>query len=1058
MNVEIICVGTELLLGNILNTNAKYLSEKAAELGLNLFSQSVVGDNPVRLEKQIALSMARSEIVILSGGLGPTDDDITKETVAKVMGLPLQTHTDTLKKIEKYFAQTGRVMSKNNRKQALTIKGAIVLENDHGTAPGYFVRTHNGAVILLPGPPNELVPMFENKVIPLLKKYSKGILVSHNVRVFGIGESMAAERLGNMTSKKNPTVATYAKTGEVDIRVTASAHSLNEAEWLCGPVIEKIKGIFGSHIYAVDSDSLQQTVVKMLQDRKLKLATAESCTAGMLSGRITEIPGSSEVFEMGVTAYANYIKVQALGVSEELINTKGAVCGEVAAQMAVGIRSMCNADIGVGITGVAGPGESEGKPAGLVYIAVADKKKVFVRKIMGRGSDREVTRILATSTALDMVRRYIEGREDILSFGTEIGAPIKLMEGYDLPKVETLFNADETGGKVASKTESGGISADEELMEMFGIKHHEMPEVPSEQLEIKDDSLGFVFSDDYSDNRTVELLEKHQMSFENSEDYDIPLEQLEIEDDSLDFVSADNEVFNIATEHLEIEDDSLDFVSADNEVSNIAPEHLEIENNSLDFVFGDDGSVNEDTELSGEEHEMRSENSANLDKLNEKDIKSEKPKKKGFFASIFPVKGDTVAEKIRKSIFIIAFVVLIGTMCYLVNYFVEGWIQIRQIEQAAKVWDDPESLKKNEQGIYIGFENLLQQNSDIRAWIKIDGTNINNPVYQTDNNKFYVDHDMNKQSSRYGALFIDEQAKIKNTIKGQSQNVVIYGHHMKDGTMFGPLKNYVDIDFYKKNPIIDFRTLGYEDQYKIFAIFITNANPAHDNGEVFNYRKCEFANGTEFMSWIDEVKKRSVINTNVDVIEDDYVLTLSTCTYEFDDARLVVMARRVRDGEKNPADTSNAKPNPKPLYPQIWYNMNKGAKKPVFSSKPVSSSNGNATQPDNETNSGFFGGYSSDSTSGNESDTGSNTNSGSTNSNTSSKKDNTSARPSAGGNSSTNSGSSTNGTPNGNSSTNSSPSSEGASSDSSVSSETGSSTQGGDSTQDSSSSDVETLL
>ncbi len=850
MNVEIICVGTELLLGDILNTNAKFLSEKLAEMGFNLFSQSVVGDNAERLERQIAVSLSRSNIVILSGGLGPTEDDITKETVAKVLNLTLEEDEETLKRIEAYFKLTGRTMSDNNKKQALKIKGSTLLANDHGTAPGIFLEVPTGAVILLPGPPSELVPMFNSKVVPLLRKYSTSTIYSRNVRLFGIGESAAAELCGDLLNGSNPTVATYAKTGEVDIRVTASAENYVVAKGICNPVVEKLIGIFGNHVYGVDVENLQQKVVEILKAKNLKLATAESCTAGMLSERITEIPGASEVFEMGVTAYANYVKVQALGVDQSVIDEKGAVSDVVAAQMAMGIRAMCGADIGVGITGVAGPDQSEGKPSGLVYIAVADSEKVYVRKLVSRGTNRDTTRILATSTALDMVRRYVEGCEDLHSFGTPYGEPIKLMEGYEDPK---NFGFTSKKAKELLHGKNVLIYSDEELMDMFNAvdEENEIEEVP-EKLEIKQDSIDFVFDEDDKE-------------------------------DNNDYHNAEN----------------ITDMFADN---------------------GDeknDGSLNSSSESGG---------------ANE----SQKPaKKRGFFASFLPIKDDPLSEKIRKTVFIIAFFVLIGTMIYLVNYFVEGWNSQGQISSAAEVWEDENSMQKNEDGIFIGFEALKKQNKDIRAWMKIEGTNINNPVYQTNNNDFYVEHDMEKRSSRYGALFIDKDARIGK--ESNSQNVVVYGHHMKDGTMFGPLKKYTDIDFYKEHPVIDFTTLYREGKYKVFAVFITNTIEAHDNGEIFNYRKHTFADEESFLKFIDEVKKRSIINTGVEVLGDDEIITLSTCTYEFDEARLVVMARRVRDGETDIMNTSSAEVNANPLYPQIWYDK-KGGKKPVFSSESSVSS------------------------------------------------------------------------------------------------------------------------
>ncbi|MBQ7108513.1 MAG: competence/damage-inducible protein A [Clostridia bacterium] len=819
MKVEIICVGTELLLGDILNTNARFLSQEMAEMGFNVFSQSTVGDNAERLENQIKLSLSRSDIVILSGGLGPTEDDITKETVAKVLNLPLEQDEKTLENIKAYFNRVGRVMSENNKKQALKIKGSVLLDNIHGTAPGAFVELPNGAIILLPGPPSELIPMFNNEVVPKLKRFSNSTIYSRNVRLFGIGESAAAEACGELLNGSNPTVATYAKTGEVDIRVTASAQNLLDAKSLCEPVVEELVGVFGNHVYGVDVENLQQKVVETLKEKNLKLATAESCTAGMLSERITEVPGSSEVFEMGVVAYANYVKVQALGVDQAVINEKGAVSDEVAAQMAIGIRMLCGADIGVGITGVAGPGQSENKPAGLVYIALADYKNVYVRKILSRGTDRDTTRILATSTALDMVRRYLEGSDDLLSFGTRHGEPINLMEGYE---------------GVKSVAASSVLPDEEEKTEL---------------------------------QKTVQ-------------DISEPVPDL--------FLTSNEEENTKKAEMLDASDD-----------------------NGITFLLDDEYYLRDVKDFAHQSQAVS---------------KTVTTKKKNRFLSAFiPAKGDSAFEKIRKTIFLIASLVLICTTIYLVNYFIEGWSAQNKINSVAQIWDAEDSMQKNENDEFIGFETLKKKNSDIRAWIKIEGTKVNNPVYQTTNNDFYLDHDMDKQKSRYGAIFIDEAAKVEKDYN--SQNIVVYGHHMKDGSMFASLKKYTDISYYKKHPIINFTTLYREGKYKIFGVFIINTLEEHDNGYVFNYRKHNFDDQEEFLEFIHEVKLRSIIDTGVEVSENDEILTLSTCTYEFEEARLVVMARRVHDDEVNVEHTGTAKTNKNPLYPQIWYDV-KGGKKP----------------------------------------------------------------------------------------------------------------------------------
>lgn len=890
MRAEIICVGTELLLGDILNTNSQYLSRSLAELGINVFSQSVVGDNSTRLGDQLKEALSRSEIVILSGGLGPTDDDITKEVTAKVLGLPLELHTASLERISDYFARTGRVMSQSNKKQALTIKGATVLENENGTAPGYIVNNKKNTVILLPGPPNELVPMFENKVVPVLTSMSGEVIVSHNIRVFGIGESLAAEQCGDLTSLDNPTVATYAKPGEVDIRVTAKARNEKKANEMCKPIIELLEKQFGSNIYGINCESLQQRVVELLSESNKKLATAESCTAGMLSSRITEIPGASEVFEMGVTAYANYIKIRALGVDKNIIETKGAVCPEVAAQMALGIREMCGSNIGVGITGVAGPGQSEGKPAGLVYVAITDGDKVFSRKIMCRGSNRENTRIIASSTALDMVRRYLEGCEDLLSRGTVPGTSLDVIEGYTMPGTNPIVFGKNSSSSVVS---------------------HNLPAFSDEEMQ----KLLTTYED-----KTIPKPEKLNLSQENS----------------ANFIFEDEDYFDTIEQK---------------------PQSLELEGENLDIGivtdFDEDDSTQEITKATA----VKKFTYRNNKGLNKKTLKINKNGRFYKIISIlFPVKGDSAKEIIRKTVFIVSFVILIITTAYFVSYFGESYSKAREHQQLATYFEENknEELLKNSEGILLDFEQLISENPDTKGWLKINNTKINYPVYQTNNNDFYINHDTNKKSSRYGALFIDAQNKVG--ILNNSKNLVIYGHSMRDGAMFGELKKYLSYDFYKENPTFDFDSIYRVGKYKVFSVFITNTLPEHDNGQVFDYRKSNFSSEEEFLNFIEELKARSVINTDVDVTYEDEIITLSTCAYDFEDARLVVVARRVRDDNYDKYRYVSSSINPSPLYPQVWYDKNGGVK--PSSSKPVTSqneeknsSNTNSNSEDSETSS-----------------------------------------------------------------------------------------------------------
>jgi len=405
---EIISVGTEILLGDILNTNARFLSLELAALGISVLRQTTVGDNPLRLAQVLSEALSRSDVVIITGGLGPTADDITKEVCSDVLGLELVMDENILAELIAFFRSRNYPMAESNKKQALVPSGATVFFNKNGTAPGFACEKDGKCVIMLPGPPRELNPMFINDVKPFLSKYSGGVIISHTVRTFGIGESAMAEKVDDLLNNDNPTVAPYAKDGEALLRVTARADTAEQAEKLCLPVIEDILGRLNSYVYGIDVDSLQQRVVELLKEKSLKVATAESCTAGYTAKRLTEISGASEVFDCGIISYSNEIKTKLLGVSADTLKNYGAVSEQTAAEMAKGVLLLSGADIGVGITGIAGPkSDDSGKPAGLSYIALADMNTVSVEKLeTGRSNDREYNRYITASRALNMIRLY----------------------------------------------------------------------------------------------------------------------------------------------------------------------------------------------------------------------------------------------------------------------------------------------------------------------------------------------------------------------------------------------------------------------------------------------------------------------------------------------------------------------------------------------------------------------------------------------------------------------------------------------------------------------------
>ncbi|MBQ5825282.1 MAG: competence/damage-inducible protein A [Clostridia bacterium] len=415
MNCEIIGVGTELLLGDIVNTDAQYLARELAAMGIVIHYQEVVGDNPERMRACISSAVSRSDLVILTGGLGPTADDLTKEISCEVMGAELVLDKDILEGIRAYFSSKGIVMPENNAKQAYVPKGGTVFVNRNGTAPGCAVEKGGKIVIMLPGPPRELKPMFENEVKPYLAKKTGGIILSKQVRTFGIGESDMAQRVAELLDGVNPTVAPYAKDGEALLRVTAKAETYEQASLMCDEVIEKIREKIGEYIYSTDSCNLEQTVVRLLKENGKKIALAESCTGGYIAKRITDIAGSSEVFEYGIVSYSNEVKQRLLGVKTETLEKYTEVSAQTAAEMAEGVRKLSGADFGISVTGISGPGgASEDKPVGLSYIGFSYDGGTQVREVRtGKKQDaREYNRYVSASNALHMIVQYFNERNE----------------------------------------------------------------------------------------------------------------------------------------------------------------------------------------------------------------------------------------------------------------------------------------------------------------------------------------------------------------------------------------------------------------------------------------------------------------------------------------------------------------------------------------------------------------------------------------------------------------------------------------------------------------------
>lgn len=411
MKAEIISVGTELLLGSTINTDAADVAVLLSEYGIDVYWQTVVGDNPGRLMDAVRRARDRADLIITTGGLGPTCDDLTKSALAEAFGMKLELDRGEEAWLRDIWKKRGnRELTPNNLQQVWLPEGSTALRNDWGTAPGCYFERGGVRVIMLPGPPRELRPLLEHRVRPILAELSNAVIASHNIHFFGIGESEMEYRLRDyMQELNNPTLAPYAKTGECLVRVTAKAETLERAEEMMAPVIERVKGIFGDLVYAVDGLNLAEHTVKLLIEKGVTIAAAESCTGGELEKRITDIPGASATLKGGVVVYTNEAKHLLLGIPMETIEGYGAVSFEVAAELAERVRRKLGADLGVGVTGLAGPDGDGVHEVGTVFLSLSDGKRTWVREKHLTNRDRATVRLQACQNVFDMVRRYLAG-------------------------------------------------------------------------------------------------------------------------------------------------------------------------------------------------------------------------------------------------------------------------------------------------------------------------------------------------------------------------------------------------------------------------------------------------------------------------------------------------------------------------------------------------------------------------------------------------------------------------------------------------------------------------
>ncbi|WP_025641132.1 competence/damage-inducible protein A [Schnuerera ultunensis] len=406
MNAEIISVGTEIVLGSTLNTNTYYLSKRLWEIGINVLYHTSVGDNPKLLEDVVNIGLERSDLLIFTGGLGPTADDMTKEVISKALGLKLELNKNMEDSLKDYFNQTNRLMSSNNIKQAYLPEGAKILTNEIGTAPGIYIEWKEKKLILLPGPPKEMELMFNKYVIPMIQQdYTIKI---KTINTIGIGESTLETLLMDIIKDQdNPSLATYAKEGQVDIKIIAKGYEEEKVNILLEDIVKKVENRISKYIYSCDDETIEEIVFNKLKNKNMKIAFCESCTGGLVSSKFTQIPGASEVFERGIITYSNKAKIEEVGVSKKTLERYGAVSEQVAIEMARGLLNKTGVDITLSTTGIAGPsGGSSSKPVGLVFIGIATKEDSYAIKSIFAG-DRKSIQNRAALKAFDELRKIL---------------------------------------------------------------------------------------------------------------------------------------------------------------------------------------------------------------------------------------------------------------------------------------------------------------------------------------------------------------------------------------------------------------------------------------------------------------------------------------------------------------------------------------------------------------------------------------------------------------------------------------------------------------------------
>ncbi|MCI8622633.1 MAG: nicotinamide-nucleotide amidohydrolase family protein [Provencibacterium sp.] len=731
-----------------------------ALLGIELRYQVQAAGPRARLQQAMAQALQRSDCILVFGGVGLQAGDITKDVICEGLSIPCAVHTESYSRLCAYYEAAGLPVPPTAQRACMLPRAGTVFPGEGGGAPGCAIAAGDQCILMLPASLEEGLPMFMNRAYSFLAAFTGATVASRAARVFGLDEDQSLSYLSDLMASRNPVLSIYTQQSEVIVRVTARAGTRAQASNMCTPYLKEIVGRLGEAVYGIDVDSLEAVAVTHMGQKRLRLASAESGTGGLLARRLNAVPGAQSVYPFGLAAHADRVKVQSLGVPEKLLKKFGAVSDRVAVQMAFGAMDAGKADIGLAITGVSGGSTADGQPNGLFYVAACDKNQAVIRRLaLPSEWDANVLRETAVSHALNLVRLILDYDPEPCPGSVPLAAALK-------GKAELCPPADTLPGAL----------------------------------------------EDLEDGKPS----KRRRKARAAESYDG------------------------------------------------APQ------------------------------------------------------------------GRSGWEKARIVLLCLLILVFLGSAGYLGLYYWKSHQSRTLYDSLSSIAEEAFSSEENvdasdlpdgyPDGYLARFATLWEQNPDIRGWLKIEGSGVSYPVLQAKDNDYYLRRDFERKSNDHGVPFLDYEADLERP----SENLIIYGHNMKDGQIFGELMNYKDPAYLKEHPVIEFDSVYREGKYKVIGVFL--ASTEKDHGPIFEYEK--FVNGSEEVtaSFLDQVELRTMVHTGVDVTPQDELLCLSTCSYEYWEARFVVVARRIRDGESEKVDTSKIERNANPLMPDVYYEIVKEKK------------------------------------------------------------------------------------------------------------------------------------